>query len=761
MSCNLDLALKYAERSFHIFPCVGHGEKGKHPCPGVFWRSQSTIDTEQIRQWWERWPDAVPALDLDKCGLLALDCDVRDGVHGYDWAKEKIGSLDGIPGSRTPSGGQHSIFRNDRDFGNSRGRLPGKEVFLGDVKGKGGYIIAPGARLKEGGYYEPIGDLADAPPIPETLVWYLTPEQPVVSAPLAKPQIARTITAVGKKTPWALGTMEGMVRDIAYAKPGDRNNMVWRKACKAGRMVRGGLFTYSEALAYLTDGAVQLGLPPKDRVFGPNGALVRGIERGFSEGPSITGSGDSQDAAYDQSYPRFDTDELVAKGFAKQEALARDAEAIDPETGEVLEEEEDKSPSVTAPAPPEEMPAYLLEVPGLVGDIAKWIISISRQPQPVLALGAALVIVGTAAGRQMAGPTRSGTHLYIAALARSGAGKDDPVAAISAILVAAKLKMHIGPSEFISMPAVLNEIKRCPLLACPIDELGVFLKRINNRRAAGFEASISGALRKAWGLSFKPMMLPAWATRPAEMIFAPAVSIFGTSTIEDFYEGLAGADIRNGLLNRFLLIETAFKPPKQKPTGNINEVPEAITEALREIYFRNPLAAQTQSELQADPQILTFADDAERAWDDLDAELTAMVDADPAIEPFQVRTAENAIRLATISAVGQGKNGIDAATMAWGRSFSMWSLRRLAGSARAYIADSENEAMAKAIRRALDGRGKVPRKDLLTTLGHRYKPWELEGVLTSMVEREEVTCLKKVPSKKGGRPLLWYWITGR
>jgi len=66
-----------------------------------------------------------------------------------------------------------------------------------------------------------------------------------------------------------------------------------------------------------------------------------------------------------------------------------------------------------------EFPAHLLNPQGLVGDIMDWIVGGARRPSRLLALGAALTIVGTLMGAGVRGPTRSGSHLYIVGLAPS------------------------------------------------------------------------------------------------------------------------------------------------------------------------------------------------------------------------------------------------------------------------------------------------------------------------------------------------------
>jgi hypothetical protein len=146
-----------------------------------------------------------------------------------------------------------------------------------------------------------------------------------------------------------------------------------------------------------------------------------------------------------------------------------------------------------------ELPDHLANPPGLLGAMTDWICATARRPQRSLAIGAALTILATACGRHLRGPTGSGTHLYVVCLAPTGTGKDHGLQAVLSLLKASNQQQFIGPSQFISMPAVIKFIQRQPSACCPMDEFGAFLKRINKRTASGFEAAISGILRTAWG----------------------------------------------------------------------------------------------------------------------------------------------------------------------------------------------------------------------------------------------------------------------
>jgi hypothetical protein len=155
-----------------------------------------------------------------------------------------------------------------------------------------------------------------------------------------------------------------------------------------------------------------------------------------------------------------------------------------------------------------EEPTYC---PGVVGDIIDWITDTTRRPNHVLALGAAVTVIGTLIGRRAATPTRSATLLYAVTLAPTGSGKQHALNCLHRLLQEAGAKHHDGPSEFISMPAVINLLLRQPLSLCAQDEFGAFLKRVNGRRASGFESNISKILRMVWGSSFEPIITPEWA----------------------------------------------------------------------------------------------------------------------------------------------------------------------------------------------------------------------------------------------------------
>ena len=151
MQNNLDAALQYAEKfHFSIIP-IRPDKK-----PYIKWEQYQKIKAtpEEIRQWWSKWPGAMIGIVTGEIsGIFAVDCDNEE-------AYQKIQEL--LPDSfitciaKTPRGYHlYLIYPKGQTIGNATGILPGT-----DIRGEGGYCIAPPSINAEGKPYSWIQGLA-------------------------------------------------------------------------------------------------------------------------------------------------------------------------------------------------------------------------------------------------------------------------------------------------------------------------------------------------------------------------------------------------------------------------------------------------------------------------------------------------------------------------------------------------------------------------------------------------------------------------
>jgi hypothetical protein len=307
---------------------------------------------------------------------------------------------------------------------------------------------------------------------------------------------------------------------------------------------------------------------------------------------------------------------------------------------------------------------------------------------------------------------------------------------------AAKAGDHIGPSKFFSGTAVIDLLEYKPLCLCPQDEIGVFLKAITSRRASNHEAAVSQTLRSAWSTSFTDLNTPAWATRRMSLISCPAVSILGVSTPEEFYSALQGDSVKNGLVNRFLVLQSNIQARDTNPT--ISGVPAALQEVLGALYLWSgpeSLLQISNPGVMYRPDVLPWANEqAAKCYADFDNYIHAHVAGHPSDEPYLARVAENAVRLATIRAAGRWVRGaqVDVSDFEWGSSLAWATAQATADAIVAQVPDTERGMFAERLLEIIRRRGSVTARDIQMCMRGRLRSAEIKDIINQLVEGGEV-----------------------
>lgn len=160
-------ALQYASMGWQVIPIHAINSNGECTCRNPNCSSQgkhpltphglqdATIDPDQINLWFKKWPWAnVGIVTGDVSGLVVLDIDPRhNGDDTLFNLESQNGKLPGTVESFTGGGGRHIIFKHPgRKIPNdSKGMLFGQGI---DVRGDGGYIVAPPSNHISGTCYE-------------------------------------------------------------------------------------------------------------------------------------------------------------------------------------------------------------------------------------------------------------------------------------------------------------------------------------------------------------------------------------------------------------------------------------------------------------------------------------------------------------------------------------------------------------------------------------------------------------------------------
>jgi len=150
MQNNLEAALEYRRKGFSVIP-IRPDKK-----PFISWLEfQDRQPTEdEINQWWNKWPKAnVGIVTGEISGVLVIDC---DNEAAYQKIQEMLPDSFITCIAKTPRGYHlYLIYPKGQTIGNATGIFEGV-----DVRGNGGYIIAPPSVNAEGKAYSWMPGLA-------------------------------------------------------------------------------------------------------------------------------------------------------------------------------------------------------------------------------------------------------------------------------------------------------------------------------------------------------------------------------------------------------------------------------------------------------------------------------------------------------------------------------------------------------------------------------------------------------------------------
>lgn len=239
----LEAALAYAARGWPVFPLhwpVSDGcscekscdSKGKHPrtAHGL---KDATVDVAAVEAWWRRWPLANVGVATGVIsGFVVIDVDAGGDATLTDLEAEHgllPATLEALTGN-----GRHILFArpDEVEIRNDAKRRLGPGL---DVRGDGGYIVAPPSAHASGRSYRWI---EDGVPIAAMPPWLL--ERVQKTDPPPRPAPAAFPSRVGGGTPYGLTALDGELAELRQVSEGARNDSLNTAAYKLGQLVGGG-----------------------------------------------------------------------------------------------------------------------------------------------------------------------------------------------------------------------------------------------------------------------------------------------------------------------------------------------------------------------------------------------------------------------------------------------------------------------------------------------------------------------------------------
>jgi hypothetical protein len=214
------------------------------------WRDLATTDPAQLAQWWHDFPDAAPGIELGRSRLFVVDLDRHpggaDGVAAFKGIRGN-NPAPSCPTVKTPSNGFHLYFRqpDGETLGNGRGSLPAGI----DIRGDGGWTVAPGASFKQWRWR--VCRNGSPPQAPDWIIGIIR-----------KPRIEPARQAREWK-PCGDAWLRGLVGTVINAAVGERNNSLFWASCRAGEAIRDGKANEGFVVDVLIEAAMRAGWPER------------------------------------------------------------------------------------------------------------------------------------------------------------------------------------------------------------------------------------------------------------------------------------------------------------------------------------------------------------------------------------------------------------------------------------------------------------------------------------------------------------------
>jgi len=706
----LSIALSYAGAGLPVFPCREKDEetdeidddgvfivkKAKTPRLGDGFKG-ATKNLPLIERMWKRDPGSMIGLPTgEQLGAWVLDVDVHkddDGnvINGFETLAVLEDQNEPLPRTavaRTAGGGEHHYFAYVPGVRN-RGRL-GAGL---DIRGSGGYVVAPGSRLADGREYLWVDHDGDGlPPLPDAPQWLLDLVLP------ASPSYSSDYTYTsGENTAYIERAVEAELRELATAPQGGRGEAVNRSAYNLGTLVGAGALSRQEAEVGLFDAAYANGVVSKDGEKEIRAKIKRGLDAGIKKPRAIP-----------EPTAKDDTP-IVSMGVLTQPRIA---EPVPTQHLEPTDEQDDDIPEYKLQAVGD---LEALTYPGgLVQDLVDWIVSSAEQPCRALALAAVLPFVAALCGPRYSTSNRdTRPNIYTVALAESGFGKEHARSQIKRILMSdhGVFSDYSGPARIMSASALREVLESHQSVNCQIDEFGGFIRNITDRKAGSHQQAISADLRDYYSASSTFFEGAAYRGTPAKKIFNPNLCIHGTSTPEQFWTALSSASAEDGLLPRLILFHvTGNKPAIVKPVNDVRDPPYLLMTRMAEVAGINVVEQRTSGKKfpaakgpawqENKPKIVPWTEDALETFKSVKSTIDANEAATaPEARPFMRRIVENAIKLALIVAVGRNPAEpiITEEKFEWAAAVSWTCAASMVAEVTERLADNQREANYKRI----------------------------------------------------------------
>jgi hypothetical protein len=370
----------------------------------------------------------------------------------------------------------------------------------------------------------------------------------------------------------------------------------------------------------------------------------------------------------------------------------------------------------------EGIPKHLLSVPGVLQKLVDYYNATAVRPQPQFAVQTALAFASVVLGRMWSTDDDNYTSLYFMNVAPTAAGKEHARKVIGRALDASRLGAFMGPKVYASEGAVLGRLKEQPKHITVMDETGRYMSSAR-KSGNGNKQDAQTVLMEVFGTVDETIRGISYSTRGMtkeqieEMmnteITRPALTILGMTTPATLYDAIGGMDVKDGFLNRFIIVQSEIGRQKRRRGLGRPDIPQEVIEWAKEHAFRHGGDADDDDRTLIDPKfvpppvIVPFSKGAMDLLGEIEDEvMVEMTRAEPfGMDDLFGRTQEIAQRVSLIIAGSERSDTVKVSHVQWAWEYVRYYHRQMVELFKVNLGKSEGEAIAEEVARFLKKRG--------------------------------------------------------
>jgi len=230
----------------------------------------------------------------------------------------------------------------------------------------------------------------------------------------------------------------------------------------------------------------------------------------------------------------------------------------------------------------------------------------------------------------------------------------------------AGLLQYLGGNKIASGAGFIAAIQRQPSILFQLDEFGMFLSAVADRkRSPRYLTEILDLMTELYTTSGTTYFGTEYATDQNEnahrAIHQPCPCVYGTTTPIHFWQALQAANVADGSLARFLILQSENDFPDSNEQFGIIDPPRGLIDQLRLIHKGGGKLASNLAdvggvaEVMVEPRVVPMSAVARKIFNQLDIQLLRRLrdSRGTGFSSILARIEENATKLALIRAVSR------------------------------------------------------------------------------------------------------------